>query len=637
MLAPRLSRLQWVVLLTPLILVVGFLLSAAGWQIHRWGLSWLWAVFTLLFVAWRWLLVKWTAPSPILSAGGEDFSLSAGLGTASPQVSEKLPQVEALLQTVLTEAREDQPLWEDWPVFGRRCLTLVEGVAQIYAPQEKYPLLNLYIPSAYQLLRGTLEDVDQWMASLAPTLNQVTVAQGYRAYETYQNLEPTLRRLGKVWYWSQWLLNPVQAAARFASDGSAQRAQAELLLNLSQLLRETILRNLCRQALALYSAETPAGDFLTPITEKRLQVKSQTLRELLAQGTDSQTIAQAPLVLGVVGRTGAGKSSLINSLFQKALALTDVLPNTADFTEYQWHAPGGEILKLWDSPGYEQSQRRELRQEVLDRSQGADLILLLTPALDPALEMDGDFLRDLRRVNREIPVILVVTQVDRLRPLREWNPPYDWLTGERPKERAIREALAYRSERLGADCGQILPLVSADEAQNRAAWGLDRLAVTLVEAIGPGQETRLAQFLADLDARALAAAKLIERYTLQMATTQGLTAFLKSPVLKFIATLTTGSPTLAYLLAEQIPVEQLPVAIGKLQMAQELFGLLNAAERPLTFDLLSLWPVVMDNALPPDRNAWAFGHALIEYWTQDLDGAQLRERFEFYGALRKSP
>jgi hypothetical protein len=106
---------------------------------------------------------------------------------------------------------------------------------------------------------------------------------------------------------------------------------------------------------------------------------------------------------------------------------------------------------------------------------------------------------------------------------------------------------------------------------------------------------------------------------------------LKSPVLQFISTLSTGSPTLAYVLAQQIPVEQLPVVIGKLQMAYELFSLLNAdTQTPSNFDLLALWPLLLENQNPPDRNAWAFGHALVEYWVQHLTTEQLQERFKHY-------
>jgi uncharacterized protein len=115
-----------------------------------------------------------------------------------------------------------------------------------------------------------------------------------------------------------------------------------------------------------------------------------------------------------------------------------------------------------------------------------------------------------------------------------------------------------------------------------------------------------------------------------MATTQGLTALLKSPVLQFISTLSTGSPALAYLLAEKIPVEQLPVVIGKLQMAYELFSLLNVGGNPMKFELLSLWPLLRENSASPGHNAWAFGHGLVEYWTQNLTVEQLQERFEYY-------
>jgi uncharacterized protein len=137
--------------------------------------------------------------------------------------------------------------------------------------------------------------------------------------------------------------------------------------------------------------------------------------------------------------------------------------------------------------------------------------------------------------------------------------------------------------------------------------------------------------LRNLDARIVAAAQIIDRYSLQMTTTQGLTQLLKSPVLEFISTLTTGSPALAQLLTAQIPVEQLPVVIGKLQMAYDLHSLLSTSQAKLiSFDLLSLWSLLIDSSGAPNQNAYAFGHALVEYWTQSLSIEQLQVRFSYY-------
>jgi hypothetical protein len=245
--------------------------------------------------------------------------------------------------------------------------------------------------------------------------------------------------------------------------------------------------------------------------------------------------------------------------------------------------------------------------------------------------MDVDFLKDIKAEVSDLPAIAVVTQVDRLRPIREWEPPYDWQWGDRPKEAAIREATAYRAQLLGDFCDRVLPFVTSDIKTSRAAWGVEALSLSLVEAIAPAKQLRLARFLRDLEARTVAAAKIIDHYTFQMATTQGLAALLKSPVLQFISMLTTGSPKLAYLLAEQIPVEHLPVVIGKLQMAYDLFSLLRTGDsKGRNFDLLSLWPLLLENSTSPDRNAWAFGHALVEYWTENLTVEQLQQRFEDY-------
>ena len=319
----------------------------------------------------------------------------------------------------------------------------------------------------------------------------------------------------------------------------------------------------------------------------------------------------------LVGRTGAGKSSLINTLFESELAQVDLLPSTDAIQRYQWQHETGETLTLWDTPGYEQANRPEFRQRVFDFAKTADLLLLLTPALDPALQMDADFLSALKAAVPDLPVLTLVTQVDRLRPLREWQPPYDWQWGERPKEVAMREAVAYRAQMLGEFCDRVLPIVAADPAASRAAWGANALSVMLIEAIAPTKQFRMARFLRDREARSVAAAKLIDRYALQISTTQGLTAWLKSPVLGLIAK-GLKQPAVA-LLAAQIPVEQVPVVIGKLQMAYDLSKLLQPAQG---IDLRSLGPLVLRNDLPLERSTWALGQALVEDWTQPDPSAE---------------
>ncbi|MEL6440626.1 MAG: GTPase [Cyanobacteria bacterium J06621_8] len=619
---------QVAILVMPIVAIVLFLLVAAVSQIHSWGINWIWGIVIVIFAIWRWLLVKWTQ-SPLqeveeaiaefneeLSEQNSNFSLT----------SEREQQLKSSIEQIIAQTKDDEPIWSDWGTFWQRCLAIVRAIACVYYPEVKRPELTIYVPQAYGLIRGTVDDTDRLMQKLSPVLNRVSVGQAIEAYEVYRKWSPSALKLGQALKWSQWLLNPAAAVAKLATKKFNSQANQELVLNLGQLMREVALRNLAQQAIALYGDETiTLPEVAAPATLPETQ--TQSLKEILEAAEPVSQLEQKPLKIILVGRTGAGKSSLINTLFQSEAAKVDVLPSTDQIKTYRWQTPSQEILELLDTPGYEQVNRPELRQEVLDYAATADLLLLVTPALDPALQMDADFLQDLKQVLPDLNAIGIVTQVDRLRPLREWNPPYDWQEGTQPKEKSIREATIYRAEQLGEFCDLILPLVTTDFPNNRSGWNTNALATELIQAIAPGKQLRLARFLRDLEARSSAASQIIRRYSRQMATTQGLTNFLKSPILQFISTITTGNNALAYVLAEQIPVEQAPMVIGKLQMAYELYSLLSDEEN---FDLRAIWFLLLENNEAGSDSPWALGQALVEYWSKNISKDQLGDRYNFY-------
>lgn len=609
----RLTLFQGMILTLPIAGISLGLLVAASWQIHQWGLSWVWGIITLVLVGWRWLLVRWTKP---LQTSINVLESLESLPLREPgETDQRRLNLENQLQEILQKTQPDQPLWENFPLFLQRCQEVIITVAQTYHPEVKYPLLNIYIPQAYGLIRGTVDDLDRWLTQLSPALNQITLAQAYQSYEIYQQLEPSLRKAWQLWNWAQWFINPAAAIARQISQSSNEQANQALLGNFNQLLREAALRNLARQAIVLYSGQNLPDQYFATSPVTLAKPSTQTLQELFLQAESPEKVEEKPINLFVVGRTGAGKSSLINSLFRQSLIVTDVLPNTSTLQEYHWQTSTGESLILWDSPGYEQNQQTALRKQVLNQAHQADLLLLLTPALDPSLQMDGEFLQDFRAQYPDIPVFCLVTQADKVRPLKEWQPPYDWQWGEKAKEQNIRAAVQYRAEQLGDYCDHVFPIVNGEPSQGREEWGLDNLSLALFSAIAPAKQLRLARFLQNIETRTLAAAQIIERYSFQMTTTHGLAAFLKSPLLQLIARLMTGNPTLAYVLAEKIPIEQLPLVIGKLQMAYELYELLKTEQsKPLAQDLLTLWPLLLENEDSPDRQATALGQTLMAYW-----------------------
>ncbi len=629
----KLKPWQIAVLTLPVISVVGLVTTAAMVQIHRWGLDWLWAVVIIMLLAWRLLLLRWLTPTADTEFLTEAFQPQALSQT--PGTSEQDLQAQAQIQAILETSRSDPLPWSNWPIFWQRLQELVTAIAHVYNPQVKRPLLHIYVPQAYHLMRDTVEDVDRWMVTLGPVLNRVTVGQALQAYEFYEKLAPAARWGLQAWNWLQWLTNPTVAVTKLATQSSQSKANQELIANLGQLLRAQTLTALGLRAMALYGAKTtlPTLDISAPSNPGR---ESQSLAELLTQASGIHQLASTPLNLLIAGRTGAGKSSLINTLFTTPQAQTNLLPNTDELSSYRWQNPAGDDLILWDSPGYEQINRPEYQAQVVKALAQTDALILVTPALDPALEMDLAFLDQVKTATPDIPILILVSQVDKLRPIREWQPPYDWLAGTRPKEKAIQEALQYRQEHFQAYSEHLLPIVMADMDMGRVAWGDELLITRLLTLIDPAKQARLGRCLKNRDLRVATARQIIDRYVLFMGSAQGITGLLKGPLLQFLSTLLTGTPTAAWILAEKLPLEQSPVILGKMQMAFELFSLLGDIRRIENFNLAEIWPLLLlpDGTLTDQ--AWALGQTLIEYWSGDqnsdtgLKNQGLAARYRYY-------
>ncbi|AOX99674.1 hypothetical protein BJP62_03910 [Jeongeupia sp. USM3] len=132
-------------------------------------------------------------------------------------------------------------------------------------------------------------------------------------------------------------------------------------------------------------------------------------------------------VVGVLGKTGAGKSALCNALFgQDEVEVSAVDACTRAPQELTLAYRQGKGIALIDMPGVGESQARDVEYAAMyqDMLPELDLILWVIKADDRALSVDERFYNDVVRpyaARAGIPVLFVINQVDKIEPSHEWS------------------------------------------------------------------------------------------------------------------------------------------------------------------------------------------------------------------------
>jgi small GTP-binding protein len=127
-------------------------------------------------------------------------------------------------------------------------------------------------------------------------------------------------------------------------------------------------------------------------------------------------------VIGIMGKTGAGKSSLCNALFQgEVTSVSDVGACTRDVLRFRLHNSNHSLM-IVDLPGVGESEQRDEEYSALYRRilPELDLVLWVIKTDDRALSVDEHFYRKVM-VGCQRRFLFVLNQADKAEPCHQWN------------------------------------------------------------------------------------------------------------------------------------------------------------------------------------------------------------------------
>lgn len=196
----------------------------------------------------------------------------------------------------------------------------------------------------------------------------------------------------------------------------------------------------------------------------------------------------------VIGATGVGKSSLINSIFGKKLhAVNTIRSTTRMFSTHAYEIEPGTRLMITDSPGYgEIGYDGQYSKDIVTEAKASHAVTLVLKADEKGYE------RDLRIIGAagkdpvfslEKPLLISLNQLDKIKPAREWKPPYKLeapiARRDTEKVRNIKEKVSLVKEQFKTAVGDrqmfLVPMMS--DPEEGTTFGLDKFKVYLFQIL----------------------------------------------------------------------------------------------------------------------------------------------------------
>jgi predicted GTPase len=443
-----------------------------------------WALISCVVVAGIYYLERrLLTPPAALPALEEDTS--PGDTRWSPRQDEAWADVKALAANV------DPNRLSSRDAVVSLGLETIEVVAKRLHPERGDPLLQFTVPEALAVIEQASGGLRDFVSGSFPLGDRVTVAQLMWLYR-WRGALGLVEKGYDLWRIVR-LLNPVSAVTQELRERFTRQIYDAGREHLARRLARAFVREVGRAAIDLYggSLRVSAGRLET-------HVSAASRRDMA--GVDER--GSEPIRILVAGQTGSGKSSLVNALANAVEAAVNTVPTTATFTAHKLTHDGLPAALLIDSPGL---AGVDTTAALVQAADGCDMVLWVASAVQAARETDRAAIEAIRahfaaRTHRRPPpILLVLTQIDRLRPFSEWEPPYDLGSPTRSKAASIRAAMEAAGDELGFAAEDIVP-TRVDVAV--APYNVDALWARIIELAPDAQRARLLRSLSDIKSAA---------------------------------------------------------------------------------------------------------------------------------------
>lgn len=361
---------------------------------------------------------------------------------------------------------------------------MAQLIAAAYHPRSNQPLLEVRAAHLLLAVEHVSRDLREGFLEQVPFHEVLTVNELIKAKRSIDLIQMVYNGYRLV----RPMVNPVSALVGEIRGLITRRALDRISVNSSRWMKARLFECFGKHLINLYSG----------------QVRSEDDLEFALQQSDNIPLVplpeEKPLRVLIVGEVNAGKSSLINAMAGRLRSVSHYLPETKGALVIDIEVSEVGPVHLIDTSGYNFDSSPDEGIKEIERFSGTtDAVILVSPATSAARSLDVRMVEILKA--RAMPIMVAVTKVDLLRPLRIWHPPYSLMDPDshteesaRQKARTMRDCIEHIAAEFGLPIEHVVP-VCVESVED--SYNIDALICALDDLLPEARRRMLRRVIVD--------------------------------------------------------------------------------------------------------------------------------------------